>query len=222
MPVVYVVDDDQSFLTSIARLFRASGFLVEAFSSSADFLAQRTTDTPGCVVADLQMPGLSGIELQAALAKTHHPLPVIFLTGQGDIPSSVTAMRRGAEDFLTKLAPKDELLAAVRRAIERDERERRERVHRRELQERFNTLTPREHEVLTHVLSGRLNKQIAADLGIDERSVKRRRASVMSKLQVQSVAELFHLAHEAGMTGPARLIAPTISSVPRIASSPCP
>ena len=221
-PVVYVVDDDQSFLTSVVRLFRASGFSAEAFSSSAEFLAQRATDSPGCVVADLHMPGLNGIELQAALAKTHHPLPIIFLTGRGDIPSSVTAMRRGAEDFLTKLAPKEELLAAVRRAIERDERERQERARRRELEARFDTLTPREHEVLTQVLGGRLNKQIAADLDIDERSVKRHRASVMSKLQVQSVAELSHLAHEAGMASPTWLIAAAASAVPRIAPSPRP
>lgn len=196
---VFVVDDDASYLAGVTRLLCAAGFPVKAHSSAAEFLAQRQTDAPGCVVADLQMPDMSGIELQEALAKTNHPLPIIFLTGQGDIPTSVKAMRHGAEDFLTKLAPREELLAAVRRALARDERERERRTRLRELQARFNKLTARDHEVLIHVLRGQLNKQIAADLVIDERSVKRHRTSLMSKLQVQSVAELTQLACEAGI-----------------------
>lgn len=210
-PVVFLVDDDTSFLASAARLLRASGFQVKAFSSATEFLAERPADAPGCVVVDLEMPGMSGIELQSALAKTENPLPVIFLTGQGDIPSSVKAMRYGAEDFLTKLAPKEELIAAVQRAMQRDVVEREQRAHIRALQTRLAKLTPRDHEVLTHVLRGQLNKQIAADLGIDERSVKRHRASVMSKLAVQSVAELSRLAHEAdiaGMAWPAVIMNP--------------
>jgi two-component system, LuxR family, response regulator FixJ len=198
---VFLVDDDESFLTSVARLFRASGMLVKPFSSAADFLAQRPPEAAGCVVADLQMPGMSGIELQEALAKSKNPLPIVFLTGQGDIPTSVKAMRHGAEDFLTKRAPKEELIAAVNRALERDARDRKVRIRRRELSARFETLTPREREVLAHVLRGRLNKQIAAALGIDERSVKRHRTSLMHKLQVQSVAELAQLAVEAGIGG---------------------
>ena len=196
---VFLVDDDESFLTSVARLFRASGMLVKPFPSAADFLAQRPPEAAGCVVADLQMPGMSGIELQEALAKSKNPLPIVFLTGQGDIPTSVKAMRHGAEDFLTKRAPKEELIAAVNRALERDARARKVRIRRRELSARFETLTPREREVLAHVLGGQLNKQIAAALGIDERSVKRHRTSLMHKLQVQSVAVLAQLAVEAGM-----------------------
>ena len=196
---VFLVDDDASFLTSVARLCRASGLLVKPFSSAADFLAQRPPEAAGCVVADLQMPGMNGIELQEALTNSDNPLPIVFLTGRGDIPTSVKAMRHGAEDFLTKRAPKEELLSAVKRALARDSREREVRLHRRQLSAHFETLTPREREVLTHVLRGQLNKQIAADLGIDERSVKRHRTSLMHKLQVQSVAELAQLAVEAGM-----------------------
>jgi two-component system, LuxR family, response regulator FixJ len=199
--IVFVVDDDPWFLTAVARLLRVSGFMVRAYSSAAEFLAQRPIDAPGCVVADLRMPGFSGMELQEALAKTDNPLPVVFLTGQGDIPTTVTAMRQGAEDFLTKLAPREELLGAVRRALARDERERQDRVQKRELEARFRRLTPRDYEVLTHVLRGELNKQIAAALVIDERSVKRHRTSLMSKLGVQSVAQLAQLAAQAGIAG---------------------
>ena len=198
-PTIFIVDDDASFLTAVGRMLHASGFVVKAFSSGAEFLAQPELDVPGCVLADLQMPGLSGLELQEALAKAGHGLPVVFLSGHGDIPSTVHAMRRGAEDFLTKRAPKEQLLDAVKRALARDAREREQRARLRELRARFDALTPREHEVLAHVLTGQLNKQIAGDLGIDERSVKRHRTSIMAKLRVQSVAELTHLVHEAGL-----------------------
>lgn len=193
-PTVFVVDDDPSHLKSMVRLLRASGFPVVPFSSAADFLTHRLMDATGCVVADLQMPGMGGIELQQALAKSANPLPVVFLTGHGDIPTSVKAMRDGAEDFLTKHAPKEELLTAVKRALARDARERETRDLRQELHIRFGQLTPREHEVLVHVLRGRLNKQIAADLGIAERSVKRHRTRLMAKLRVRSVAQLSELA----------------------------
>ena len=203
-PTVFLVDDDASFLRSVARLLGASGLLVKPFSSATAFLKQHPPEAAGCVVADLQMPGMNGIELQDALAKSGNPLPIVFLTGQGDISTSVKAMRHGAEDFLTKLASKEELLAAVKRALDRDAREREIRIRRRELSARFETLTPREREVLTHVLRGQLNKQIAADLGVDERSVKRHRTSLMAKLQVQSVAQLAQLAAEAGWPSNAR------------------
>jgi FixJ family two-component response regulator len=195
-PIVYVVDDDPSHLNSISRLLRALGIAVRSFSSAADFLLHRSTEVPGCVVADLQMPGMNGIELQEELARSENPLPVVFLTGHGDIPSSVKAMRGGAEDFLTKGAPKEELITAIGRALARDTRERAARDLHRELQRRFAQLTRREHEVLAHVLRGRLNKQIAADLRIDERSVKRHRTSLMAKLQARSVAQLAQLAIE--------------------------
>ena len=126
-PTVQIVDDDPSFLTATSRLLRASGFAVKTFSSASEFLAQLDTDAPGCVVADLQMPGMNGLDLQSALARSRNPVPILFLTGHGDIPSSVVAMRSGAEDFLEKRAPKEKLLDAVRRALARDAQEREER-----------------------------------------------------------------------------------------------
>ena len=146
------------------------------------------------------MPGLSGLELQEALAKADHPLPLVFLTGHGDIPTSVHAMRRGAEDFLTKPVKKQALFDAVQRALARDARERAQRARQRQLRVRFDALTPREREVLAHVLNGQLNKQVAGDLGTSERTIKAHRANIMAKLQVQSVAELARLAQEAGVS----------------------
>jgi len=197
-PTIFVVDDDPSFLSGIIRFLRASGYAAEGFSSAREFLARRSDQASGCVIADLQMPEMDGLALQRVLTDSANPMPVVFLTGHGDIPTSVAAMRDGAEDFLVKTAPKDELLAAVERALDRDAAGRAERVRRSRLRERFARLTPRENEVLALVLRGRLNKQIAADLGINERSVKRHRTSLMGKLEVDSVAELAQLAFEAG------------------------
>ena len=190
VPMVRIVDDDASFLTAVARMLRASGFAVKTFASAAEFLARPELDVPGCVLVDLQMPGLSGLDLQEALAKEKHKLPVIFLSGHGDIPTSVQAMRRGAEDFLTKRAPKEDLLDAVNRAIDRDQRERTGRARLEALRARFDALTPREREVLQHVVLGKLNKQIAYDLGLHERTVKLHRTSLMNKLNAHSAAEL--------------------------------
>ena len=198
-PIVHIVDDDVSFLAATSRLLRASGFAVKTFASVSKFLAQRDVDAAGCVVADLQMPGLNGLDLQTALGRTRNPLPIVFLTGHGDIPTSVRAMRGGAEDFLTKTVPKAALLQAIRRALARDAREREERARRREVCARFEKLTAREREVLGHVVRGRLNKQIAGDLGIHERTVKLHRTSITTKLRAPSVAELTRLAHEAGL-----------------------
>ena len=194
---VFIVDDDASFLATMSRWLRAFGYPVVSFTSAADFLAQRTTAAGGCVVADLQMPGMDGIALQAALAQSDNPLPVVFLTGQGDISTSVHAMRSGAEDYLQKTASKEDLLAAIERALKRDLRERETRRRQHYLAQIFAKLTPRENEVLSHVLLGKLNKQIAADLGIDERTVKRHRSSVMAKLDVKSMVELTRLTDEA-------------------------
>ncbi len=199
LPLVRIVDDDASFLKAVARLLRASGYAVKTFSAAAEFLAAPEPDVPGCVIADLQMPGLSGLGLQEALAKAGHALPIVFLSGHGDIPTTVQAMRQGAEDFLTKRAPKNALLDAVRRALDRDARERAARSRLAALRAPFAALTPRERQVLAGVLGGRLNKQIAAELAIDERSVKRHRTSFMDKLRVQSVAALTHLAEDAGL-----------------------
>ena len=201
---IFLVDDDTAFLASIERMLRASGYTVKSFTSATKFLSQRPPGAVGCIVADLLMPGMNGMALQKTLAQSDNPLPIVFLSGQGDIPTSVQAMRNGAEDFLTKTAPKEELLAAIERALARDGREREERARKRELLMRFGQLTPREHEVLAYVLRGRLNKQIAAHLGIDERSVKRHRTNFMRKLDVKSVAELAQIAVEAGMNGEIR------------------
>ena len=204
-PIVHVVDDDASFLTAISRLLRANGFSVKTYSSAHEFLAQRDADTPGCVLADLRMPQMSGLDLQTALAQTPNPLPILFLTGHGDIPSTVRAMRDGAEDFLEKTAPKKKLIDAVTHALSRDSQEREVRARRRELRTRFDTLTERELEVLAHVVRGQLNKQIAGDLGIHERTVKLHRTAITTKLKVQSVAELTRLTQEAGIfPGPVR------------------
>jgi FixJ family two-component response regulator len=196
---VHVVDDDESFLNAMARLLRASGFLSRTYSSAREFLEERRADEPGCVVVDLHMPDLGGLDLQAALAQSRYPLPVLFLTGHADTASTVRAMRGGAEDFLEKTAPKELVLDAVRRALARNQQEREERSHRDELRARFAAISAREREVLEHVLRGRLNKQIAGDLGIHERTVKVHRKAIMTKLSVRSVAALAQLSQEAGL-----------------------
>lgn len=211
---VFVVDDDASFRTAVARLLRASGFAVQTYATAAEFLGRPTRAGesgdgfaesarigagPACVLLDLQMPGLNGLELQETLARQEgHRLPVIFITGHGDIPAAVQAMRLGAEDFLDKCAPREQILAAVRRALARDARQRRREEQREALKARLATLSPREKEVLGHVLQGKLNKQIAADLGIHERTVKLHRTAITGKLGVPSVAELVQLCIKAG------------------------
>ena len=197
-PTIFIVDDDASFLKAVARMLRAARFVVKTFASAAEFLAQPELDVPGCVLVDLQMPGLSGRDLQEALAKAGHLMPVIFLSGHGDIPTTVQAMRRGAEDFLTKRAPKEELLVAVKRALARDARQRAERARLETLGARFAALSPRELEVLKHVVQGKPNKEIADDLGIHERTVKLHRTAITTKLEVRSAAELTKLWMEAG------------------------
>jgi FixJ family two-component response regulator len=196
-PTVFIVDDDESFLRASTRQLRAAGYNVRAFDSARGLLTQLSPDSTGCVVADLQMPELSGLDLQEALLKAENPLPVIFLTGHGDVQNSVKAMRRGAEDFLTKRAPSKELCAAINRALERDAKERARRNRARELRQRFGLLTRRETEVLTHVVEGKMNKEIASALGINERTVKLHRTSFSRKLDVRSVAELARLFEEA-------------------------
>lgn len=198
VPVVHVVDDDASFLVALARLLKASGHAVQTYASAADFLA-KLDDGAGCVITDLRMPGMDGLDLQQALVRRTNLLPVVFLTGEGDIPTTVRAMRQGAEDFLTKRAPKEDLLAAVAQAIARNACLRAESARRNALQARFLSLTSRELEILRHVVSGRLNKQIAADLGINERTVKLHRTAITTKLQVHSVAELTRLVQSAGL-----------------------
>ena len=199
---VFIVDDDPSFLKGIERLLRSCGFATRCYQSAVDFAADHSPEAVGCVLADLRMPEMDGIALQRHLAKSPNPLPVVFLTGQGDIPTSVEAMRLGAEDFLVKTAAKEAIIDAVERALARDEEERKTRIRRLELEHCCENLTPREREVLGHVLKGLRNKQIADAMSIDERSVKRHRTNLMNKLGVGSVAELVQFAVEAGLSQP--------------------
>jgi FixJ family two-component response regulator len=194
---VHLVDDDPAFLAAMSRLLRAAGFLVDACDSGADLLSRVSSETRGCVVADLDMPGVGGFELQTLLAGRGVALPVVFLTGHGDIPSSVRAMRGGAVDFLEKLAPREKLLAAIVRALQQDVEA--HAVHERleERRRRLAALTEREREVLTLVVRGKMNKQIAAMLGIHERTVKLHRTAITTKLHVHAVAQLAVLASEA-------------------------
>ena len=198
-PTVFIVDDDAAFLKGIERLLRSSGFVTACYSSAVDFVKRHSPEALGCVLADLRMPDMDGIALQAYLANSANPLPVVFLTGHGDIPTSVQVMRQGAEDFLVKTAPKEAIIAAIERALARDCEDRKTRAYRLELQQRCERLTPREHEVLLHVLRGQRNKSIADDMNIDERSVKRHRTKLMAKLDVGSVPELVQFAIAAGL-----------------------
>lgn len=194
-PIVHVVDDDDSLRKAVTRLLRATGYDVRDYASAGDFaLATRERNRRGCVLLDVRMPGPSGLDLQEALAQEEEPLPIIFLTGHGDVPTSVRAMKAGAVDFLTKPIKRDVLLSAVRTALARDLRSHTSREQLRELRTRFAKLTPREREVFELVVTGRLNKQIAAELGMAERTVKAHRGQVMMKMQVTSLAELVHLA----------------------------
>lgn len=197
-PLIHIVDDDESFRVALGRQLRGEGHQVRLYPSARDFLGAADIDGPGCVIVDLQMPEKNGLELQEALAAMDNPLPVIFLTGKGDIPTSVRAMKRGAEDFLTKTARREDLLAAVARALARDTEERPRRKRVRELRERLATLSLREREVLSLVVRGRMNKQIADELGIHERTVKLHRTGITTKLRVPSVAELTQLVQDAG------------------------
>ncbi len=198
-PTVFIVDDDAAVRKSLARLLRSAGLAVAAFASPREFLEQHDPDAPGCLVLDVAMPGLNGLELQQALIAGGHELAIVFLTGHGDIPMSVQAMKRGAVDFLTKPVNDDNLLAAVRVAIEKDRLQRQARSELADIQQRLATLTPREHEVLEHLITGQLNKEIAADLGTVEKTIKVHRARVLEKMQVDSVAELVHLAERVGL-----------------------
>jgi len=199
-PTVFVVDDYAPVRKSITRLLHAAGFAVAVFASAEEFLAQYDPQIVGCLVLDLAMPALDGLELQHILATAGSLLPIIFLTGTADIPKSVQAMKHGASDFITKPVNDEDLLAAVRVAIQKDRDRRREQTELSEIRTRLATLTPREREVLEYVVAGKLNKQIAGDLGTVEQTVKVHRAHVMQKMRVQSVAELVRLAQRCGIS----------------------
>jgi FixJ family two-component response regulator len=203
-PVVHVVDDDESFRTAVTRLLQIAGYEVRGYSSAGDFLISQPGDAPGCLLLDVNLPGPSGLDLQAALARHGVSLPVVFLTGHGDVPTSVRALKAGAVDFLTKPVERGPLLAAVAEALARDARAREAGSRRGALQALYDSLTPREREVLGGVVAGKLNKQIAADIGAAERTVKAHRAQLMEKMGVRSVAELVGVAAELGLTPPGR------------------
>ncbi len=201
-PTVFVIDDDPSVRKSLSRLLRSVGHAVEVFASAEEFLAREHFEGIGCIILDVQMPGLSGMDLQARLSKAETSMPVVFITGHGDIPMSVEAMRKGAVHFLTKPFDDDELLGAVGEAIEKDRKAKAEQTEVQELREQIRLLTPREYEVLRYVITGMLNKQIAFTLNIAEKTVKIHRGRVMEKLRVDSVAELVRLAEKTGIESP--------------------
>ena len=200
-PTVFVVDDDAAIRKAVSRLLRSAGIAVTVFESPREFLAQYDPNTPGCLVLDLAMPGFNGLQLQTVLGERGSILPIIFLSGHGDVSKSVQAMKGGAFDFLTKPVNAKNLLPAIRAAIERGAVARREQAELFEIRARLDTLTPREREVLEHVATGKLNKQVAGDLGITEATVKMHRARVIAKMKVQSVAELARLTERCGIRG---------------------
>jgi len=197
---VFLVDDEPELRQALSRLMKAEGFEVEGFGSALEFLARVTAETVGCLVLDLSMPGLDGLELQEQLAATGAKLGIVFLTGRGDIPASVRAIKAGALDFLTKPVRRDDLLRAVRAALDHAGAQAAAAAACADLRARFAQLTPREREVFAHVIAGKLNKMIAADLGTSEQTIKVHRARVMEKLAVDSVAGLVRAAQQLGVT----------------------
>ena len=200
-PTVFIVDDDVPLLRALSRLLREHDWQVATFSSAENFLAQRDARAPGCLVLDVNLPGLDGLALQRWLAEAGPALPIVFLTGHGDIPMTVQALKAGAVDFLTKPVAAQALLAAVRNGVEQDALARAQRDEGAILRQRLDSLTQREREVLAGLMAGRLNKQIAADLGIVEQTVKFHRARIMERMHARTVAELMHLAASLGLAG---------------------
>ena len=196
---VFIVDDDAAIRRALARLLRSAGFAARTFPSPQAFLQENDPGEPGCVVLDVAMPGLNGLELQQALAASGRERSIIFITGHADIPTSVRAMKAGAIDFLTKPISDEQLLAALHVAMERDRQARRARAELDSISERLATLTYREREVLEHVVCGQLNKQIAADLGTVEKTIKVHRGRIMAKMRVESLADLVRVAERAGI-----------------------
>ena len=198
-PIVYIVDDDPSVLRALERLTRSSGLQAQTFTSPKDFLSSQDSSAQGCLVLDVAMPGLNGLELQDALNAQGSCMPIIFITGHGDIPMSVRAMKAGAVDFLTKPFDDGDLLNAVRLALQKDKELRAKRAEIQAVKVRLAKLSPREREVLTHLLAGKLNNQVAADLGTVEKTIKVHRGRVMKKMGVSSLAELARLAELGGL-----------------------
>lgn len=199
-PVVFVIDDDASVRDAIVDLLRSVGLAVESFGSTQEFLQSNRPDAPGCIVLDVRLPGPSGLEFQRTLNKSNIDLPVIFISGHADIPMSVRAMKSGAIEFLTKPVPEQELLDAIQTGIERDRARRQDARVLAELRERFDSLTPREREVLALVVTGRRNKQIAAQANLSEMTVKVHRSQIMRKMQAKSLVDLVRMADALGVS----------------------
>ena len=198
-PIVFVIDDDASMRAALSSLIRSVGLRVEVFASASEFLATERTDGPSCLILDVRLPGVSGLDFQAELAKTDSVIPIVFITGHGDIPMSVKAMKAGAVEFLTKPFRDQELLDAVQVALERARSWHESEKAVSELRDKFETLTHREKEVMAWVTSGLLNKQVAAEIGVSEITVKVHRGNVTRKMGAKSVAELVRMADTLGV-----------------------
>jgi FixJ family two-component response regulator len=197
--VVFVVDDDASVREALQRLIRSAGLTVEAFASAEEFLERARPDVPSCLVLDVRLPDLSGIDLQRRMVEANNEMPIVFITGYGDIPTTVTAMRAGAVQFLTKPLVEGDVLESIRDAIARDRAGRDHRAETADLRSRYMSLTPREQEVMQWVVSGLLNKQIAGELGISEETVKVHRGQVMRKMAADSLADLVRMSERLGL-----------------------
>ena len=199
-PTVFIVDDDPSVRRGLTRLVRAAGMKAESFASARDFLASGNCDGPGCIVLDVKMPDMTGPELQEELEKAECRIPIIYLSAHGDVPTTARAMKKGAVDFLTKPVDRDDLLKVIRLSLARDAENSAQLAENSSINEHISTLTPREHEVMTYVITGMPNKQIAGELDISVETVKIHRGRVMQKLSIVSVAELVRMCEKSGVT----------------------